>query len=73
MFLYIEGKMRNPDRIDRVLKLISEIWHEYPDLRLCQLIGNCFPDHVDEYYIPNLDIYYIEDDELEERLRDTYL
>jgi len=56
--------MRNPDRIDDMLKLISEIWHKNPDQRLCQLIGNCFistPYH-------GQDLYYIEDDKLRKLL-----
>ena len=55
--------MRDPKRIVRILKLIGEIWRKNSDLRLCQLIGNCF-----EYG----DNYYKEDDKLEERLRAKY-
>ena len=65
--------MRNPDRIDEILKLISEIWHKNPELRLCQLIANCFPGHVDEFGLRDLDVYYIEDSEIQKRLTDTYL
>ena len=32
--------MRDPDRIERVLGLISKIWHLFPDLRLGQLLYN---------------------------------
>lgn len=64
--------MRNPERIDEILKLISEIWHKNPDLRLCQLIGNCFPEHLDEFGLRDLDTYYIEDTELLSRLIDCY-
>ena len=69
--------MRDPDRIDEpkvrtnrqesideILKLISEIWHKNPDLRLCQLLGNCV--RINDYY-------YIEDDVLQEELIDIYL
>ena len=55
--------MRNPKRIDRVLKLIKKIWKKYPDLRLFQLLGNAFPAQ---------DNYYVEDDDLEIRLRAVY-
>ena len=55
--------MRNPDRIDIVLDVIREIWKKYPDLRLTQLIGNCFP---------NIDAYYKEDDELLDKLNKVY-
>ncbi len=60
-----EGKkMRNPNRIDEILKLISKIWHKNPDQRLCQLIGNCFINT--SYH--GQDLYYIEDDKLQELL-----
>jgi len=57
------AKMRNPKRIKRILKQIEDIWEANPDLRLCQLIGNCFAagDH-----------YYKEDSDLEKALRETY-
>ena len=54
------NEMRNPERIDEILKLISEIWHKNPDLRLCQLIGNCFEAG---------DLYHIEDDMLQKELQ----
>ncbi len=56
-------RMRNPDRIDETLKLISEIWHKYPDQRLCQIIGNCFEAK---------DLYYIEDTTLIYKLIEYY-
>jgi len=55
--------MRDPKRINRISKLIGKIWRKNPDLRLCQLIGNCFPAGNN---------YYREDDELERRLRELY-
>lgn len=55
--------MRNTKRIKPLLKLIEKIWTQYPDLRLCQLIGNIAP----------YDNYHIEDDDLEKRLVKTYL
>lgn len=55
--------MRNPKRIARILRLIKKIWTKHPNLRLCQLIGNCFPAG---------DNYYKEDKDLEKRLRETY-
>lgn len=53
--------MRDPNRIDKVLIEIGKLWHKYPDLRLGQLISNAF-----------VDIYYIEDDLLVERLYEYY-
>lgn len=35
--------MRNPDRINEILNVLSELWHHYPDQRLGQLLENfCF-------------------------------
>ena len=55
--------MRDPKRIDRILLLIEKIWKKNTGLRLCQIIQNCFGKE---------DIYYKEDNELEEKLRKTY-
>lgn len=55
--------MRNPQRIKRILDLIEKIWIRYPDLRLTQLLGNCFEPE---------DLYYKEDDYLEKRLKEIY-
>ena len=48
---------RDPKRIPEILGLISEIWNEYPDLRLCQLLENVKPQNYN-------DMYYIEDSDL---------
>ena len=56
--------MRDLNRISTMLKLIERIWTANPDLRLCQLIGNCFQAG---------DNYSREDDELEKALKDSYL
>ena len=55
--------MRDPKRIDVILKEISTIWHKYPDMRLGQLIGNVLEG-------PSL--YYVEDDSLVKALKDMY-
>jgi len=68
-----ESEIRDPKRIDEILELISKIWHKNPDLRLIQLIENCFPEMVDEYGIRDTDLYYIEDNELQDRLEKKYL
>ncbi len=57
------GGPRDPARIPKVLERIKEIWESNPDLRLCQLIGNCWSagNH-----------YNKEEDELMERLDIIY-
>lgn len=55
--------MRDVNRIDGMLKRIGEIWKEYPDLRLGQLLCNV----VDETYL-----YYIEDKDLLRRIEEAY-
>jgi len=55
---------KDPKRIDRILKIIEKIWKDNPDLRLYQLLGNCFN--------PYQDPYYTEDNELEYLLKKTY-
>ena len=48
---------------EKILDLIRQVWEKYPGLRLCQLIGNCFPWG---------DNYYKEDAELVEQLEKYY-
>lgn len=55
--------MRNINRIVPLLKLIEDIWKKNPDLRLTQLIGNCYS--LD-------DLYYVEDNDLEIKLKECY-
>jgi hypothetical protein len=54
--------MRDVKRIDRILKLISKKWKEYPDVRFGQLLINLqiIPD--------DSKTWYAEDDELEKWL-----
>lgn len=50
--------MRDEERIDRVLEELDDYWHEHPDLRLSQVIGNVAQSY--NYDDP----YYMEDEEL---------
>ena len=52
--------MRDPNRIDRILEAIREAWAKDPDSRLGQLLCN-----VVRFQSPTLDIFSIEDSELE--------
>ena len=45
--------MSDKKRINKILKQIKFVWDKYPDLRLCQLLGNCFGYN---------DLYYVEDE-----------
>jgi uncharacterized protein YihD (DUF1040 family) len=53
--------MRDPKRINRIIERIRGIWVTQPDTRLTQLIMNALN--------MNSDPYYVEDDLLEERLK----
>ena len=57
------GKMRDPKRIPKILKEIEKIWVTQPDLRLGQLLGNCFGE---------TELYYVEDGELPKILKEAY-
>lgn len=52
--------MRDLKRIVKILKQVQEIWEQFPDLRLGQLIQNLG------------DVYHLEDDKLIEELKKTY-
>ena len=54
--------MKKPRNIRHILIQIEKIWKNHPELRLCQLIQNCFRD----------DIYYIEDEKLIKTLKEYY-
>ena len=41
--------MRNPERIQRILKLIEDIWRLYPDTRFLQLIDNLTSQYNEKY------------------------
>jgi len=53
--------MRDPARIERMLKLVERVWYDGPDLRLTQIIMNVLA--------MNSDPYYVEDDKLENALK----
>jgi uncharacterized protein YihD (DUF1040 family) len=48
---------RDVNRIPRILALLRTAWEKYPNLRLCQLIGNLSIDcEKDMYYVEDTDI-----------------
>jgi hypothetical protein len=64
--------MRDPQRIDRIIEVLREAWHRFPDLRLNQLIINASdtPYDCDKPHECGLGlVYYIEDDTMEKRLK----
>jgi uncharacterized protein YihD (DUF1040 family) len=60
--------MRDPARIDRILKLLEQRWKEQPDQRLGQLVTN-FSTYVDDAgWAHEIDVFNREDDEIEASL-----
>ncbi|MBY0514226.1 MAG: hypothetical protein K2P78_09990 [Gemmataceae bacterium] len=57
--------MRDPARIDRMLKLLREYWLSHPDLRLAQIVVNAVPRT--DWSCPQ--VFYAEDDVIEAALR----
>lgn len=53
--------MRDPERIDKVLAHLGEVWRRYPDWRLGQLVVNATPGRGDPFNV--------EDDEMDKGLR----
>lgn len=58
-----EIKMRDPSRIKKILSEIEEIWENNSDWRFGQLLCNI-------QYFEGKDIFYIEDEVLEEKLKE---
>ena len=54
--------MRNPERIERICKLLEKAWSKAPDQRLGQFLANYVFGH-------HQDIFFQEDDVTEERLK----
>ena len=54
--------MRDPKRIDRILRRLKAYWKANPDLRLGQIVVNAASDPKRS---TERNTYYIEDDEIE--------
>ena len=52
--------MRNPNRINMYMELLTRIWKEFPDLRFGQLLANMLGFIQQE---TQKDIFFIEDEE----------
>lgn len=57
--------MRDPERIDKVLKVLSDAWHTVPDWRLGQLICNL-------QLAEGNDLFFVEDDKFIELLEKNF-
>ena len=57
-------KNLSPKRIKKILSMIEDIWTYYPQLRLGQVLGNCFE--------AEKDLFYVKDSELVKALKETY-
>lgn len=57
--------MRDAKRIERILNLLRNVWYNFPDWRLGQLLSNIAA--ADGY--PVKDLFYFDDDRLERVLR----
>lgn len=55
--------MRDVNRIYDILMKFQDLWEKYPDQRFGQIISNYLAKD-------NEDIFYIEDDEISQRLTD---
>lgn len=55
--------MRDPNRIDDILKRLEKVWKKYPDLRISQLIVNVYSSDLN---------YYIEDEDFIENIEEYY-
>ena len=64
--------MRDPARINRVIELLRSYWHQYPDMRLGQLVHYLAEKDEERQDIKSIssDGYYMEDEELEQTLRE---
>lgn len=57
--------MRDPNRIEGVLKRIGASWSLCPDLRLGQLLTNAVLDKVDIFYVEDEDIVTMVEESME--------
>ncbi len=64
-------EIRNPDRVSRILHLLYRIWNKDTNkgLRLMQLLSNALID--EKKGLPQ-DFFYVEDELLEQKLKDFY-
>ncbi len=62
--------MRNPERMPKILGLLHEVWGQYPDMRLNQLLQMVAAHMAQRLGVePQVDLFYLEDDALLEQLQ----
>lgn len=49
--------MRDPERIDRIIDLLREHWHNYPQYRLGQLVSNLLGPGPQDVFFPEDDVW----------------
>jgi uncharacterized protein YihD (DUF1040 family) len=65
--------MRDPKRIERILKKLKKVWKAKPDWRLGQLIINAMSEESGSGFFmrpSRQEIFSFEDDKMEKRLED---
>lgn len=56
--------MRDPVRVEGVLKRIGQAWSLCPDLRLGQLLKNAVRHSTTKGVLGQVDLFYVEDEDL---------
>lgn len=59
--------MRDPNRINKYISLLKDIWEAYPDWRFGQLISNIAPCGIN-----SAKFFYIEDEDFFENISSFY-
>lgn len=64
--------MRDPARIDDICDRLKAVWHQYPDMRLGQLIYHVLTTYNNhDLFYSNNDLFYIEDSDLVLHIENT--
>lgn len=59
--------MRDPKRINKILKYLESVWNNYPDLRFWQLVA--ILEREQKLSLNKTDLFYVEDDITENFLK----
>lgn len=62
--------MRNPARIGKITSLLTQLWQQYPDMRLNQLCQFVAAKRAQRLGVePQVDLFHLEDDGFLEQLQ----